>query len=228
MTLTEFSNEFDTLANSYSGTTSLNFDEYEKSVFLTKGQEEIVRGLYTGKILGEPFEGTEQLRRYLDSLIITSKSQCSKYENGLTENSQMATLPSDVWFITYESVSINDSGCLNNKQISVIPISQDEFHKIKNNPFRGANSRRTLRLDAGVGADGNSIVELISPYTLNTYLCRYLSQPSPIILIDLPDQLTINNSSKKTECKLDPGMHRMILEVAVNLAIKSKVSGSSK
>ena len=43
MTNEEFSNEFDTLVNSNSASlpllTPLGFDEYEKSVFLTKAQE---------------------------------------------------------------------------------------------------------------------------------------------------------------------------------------------
>lgn len=65
MTNEEFSNEFDTLINSnstislYGMELPLEFDEYEKSVFLTKAQEEIVEGLYTGKILGDSFEDTE-------------------------------------------------------------------------------------------------------------------------------------------------------------------------
>ncbi len=59
MTTEEFSNEFDTLINSYSISELLSFDEYEKSVYLTKAQEEIVEGLYTGKVLGNSFEETE-------------------------------------------------------------------------------------------------------------------------------------------------------------------------
>ena len=66
MTNEEFSNEFDNLVNSNSiikpfgvDSTPLEFDEYEKSVFLTKAQEEIVEGLYTGKILGDSFEESE-------------------------------------------------------------------------------------------------------------------------------------------------------------------------
>lgn len=56
MTTEEFSNEFDTLLNSYStieafGKTpnTVELDEYEKSVFLTNAQEEIVIGMYNGK-----------------------------------------------------------------------------------------------------------------------------------------------------------------------------------
>lgn len=61
MTTEEFSNEFDTLLNSYalspnkygmeSSPLTIELDEYEKSVFLTKAQEDIVISLYNGKIL---------------------------------------------------------------------------------------------------------------------------------------------------------------------------------
>lgn len=66
MTNREFSNGFDTLVNSYASqeffgqsSNPLNFDEYEKSIFLTKAQEEIVESLYTGKLIGDSFEETE-------------------------------------------------------------------------------------------------------------------------------------------------------------------------
>ena len=51
MTTEEFSNEFDTLLNSYLVTgefgkvenlSTIKLDEYEKSVFLTRAQEEII------------------------------------------------------------------------------------------------------------------------------------------------------------------------------------------
>lgn len=107
--------------------------------------------------------------------------------------------------------------------MQVIPTTQDEYHRIKGNPFRGPNSRRVLRLDVN-----ESMVELISKQDIRSYLVRYLSRPTPIILLDLPDGLSINNIKTETECKLNPGIHRMILEVAVNLAIKSRVSSTGK
>lgn len=129
-----------------------------------------------------------------------------------------------MWFITYESVTLNgDTPCVDGKEIQVIPTTQDEYHRIKGNPFRGPNSRRVLRLDVN-----ESMVELISKQDIRSYLVRYLSRPTPIILLDLPDGLSINNIKTETECKLNPGIHRMILEVAVNLAIKSRVSSTGK
>ena len=78
MTNEEFSNEFDVLANSNSivkpfglTDTPLEFNEYEKSVFLTKAQETIVRALYSGNLTGKSFEETEELRKYLNTLVKT-------------------------------------------------------------------------------------------------------------------------------------------------------------
>lgn len=231
MTTEEFSNGFDILINSYSSSeplgfsqNPLSFDEYEKSVFLTKAQEEIAEGLYTGKALGDSFEDTEQLRRYLAHLVKTAILPCRVAPNRLSDKSVFAVLPDDVWFITYESVILDsDSPCINGKEIQVVPVTQDEYHRIKGNPFRKPNSRKALRLDVD-----ESMVELISEESIRNYLVRYLSRPEPIILIDLPDELSINKVKTKTECKLNPGIHRMILEVAVNMAIRSRVPSTGK
>ena len=222
MTNEEFSNEFDTLANSYSalGTLALEFDEYEKSVFLTKAQESIVISLYNGSLKGEAFEKTEELRRYLSNLVKTNNPTKVQRE-GLTNNSYLFSIPEDVWFITYESVISEDDmlGCAKGTIMEVVPVTQDELHKTRRNPFRTFNKRRVLRLDLE-----DNIVELLSDYDITKYIIRYLSKPDPIILLDLPDGLTINKESKETECKLNPALHRMILELAVDLALKSRVN----
>lgn len=231
MTTEELSNEFDVLINSYSNLESfgaiqnpLNFNDYEKSVFLTKAQEDVVEGLYTGKITGDSFESTEQMRRYLAPLVKTEELPCISDSKGLSDKSVFVILPKDLLFITYESVTLNgDNPCINDKQIQVVPVTQDEYHRVKGNPFRGANSRRVLRLDVN-----ESTIELISKEQIKNYLVRYLSRPEPIILLDLPKELTINERREKTECKLNPGIHRMILEVAVNMAIKSRITSTGK
>ena len=236
MTTEEFSNEFDTLLNSYSvidrfgkegNLLTIELDEYEKSVFLTKSQEEIVIDLYSGKnSFGDSFERTEEIRRYLSDLIKTyiTTDKKSGY-TGLYKSSVFFELPDDLWFITYEAVNLKDVGlgCISGENISVIPITQDEYHRIKKNPFRGTNERRALRLDLN-----NKVVEIISKYNIERYLVRYLSRPTPIILTNLTDNLSINGVSVKTECKLNPVVHRAILEKAVKLAIISRVPNSGK
>lgn len=225
----EFSNEFDILINSNNtvkpiglSSTVLEFDEYEKSVFLTRAQESVIASLYKGSLAGSSFEETEELRRYLSELVKTySTSDEEQYYEKLTANSHFFSIPEEVWFITYEAVISQDAklGCAKGSVIEVVPVTQDEFHKIKENPFRRANKRRVLRLDI----EGN-IVELISEFSIDKYQIRYLAKPDPIILIDLPEGLSINGLKKATDCKLNPALHRLILETAVTLALKSRTS----
>lgn len=225
MNTEEFSNEFDTLLNSYTNTYqgNLNFDEYEKSVFLTKAQEDIVIGLYDGNnILSDTIEKTEENRRYLSNLIHTYITSDKKEGSiKISKDSVFFQLPDDLWFITYESVTLKDDtlGCKNGENIPVIPVTQDEYSIIKENPFRGASNRRALRLDVD-----NNIVEIISKYNIDKYLVRYLSKPSPIILTDFTDSLSINGEKIKTDCNLNPVLHRSILERAVKLAVMSRVN----
>ena len=232
MTNLEFSNEFDALLSSYSynpsfgKTDNLALDEYEKSLFLTKAQEEIVIELYNSKNpFGDSFEKTEEIRRYLSSLINTKKLNISNDNYiGLSQNSKFVELPKELLFITYESAILKSetSQCINNKEVQVLPVTQDEYHRIKDNPFRGPTDNRILRLDY---TDG--IVELISKFDISYYLVRYLSRPEPIILQDLED-VTINEEKKYTECKLNPVLHRTILDRAVKLALASKSLSAGK
>ena len=228
MTNEEFSNEFDSLVNSNSiikpfGVDSmpLEFDEYEKSMFLTKAQESIVIALYNGNLIGDSFEKTEELRRYLSGLVKDYPATEYVRGNSLTGDSYIFNLPEDVWFITYEAVTSDDEklGCAKGSIMEVVPVSQDELHKTRSNPFRMPNKRRVLRLDVE-----DNKVELISAFTISKYQIRYLSKPDPIILVDLPDGLTINKLSKATKCKLNPAIHRVILEMAVSLALKSRAN----
>ena len=229
MTREEFSSGFDTLLNSFAHTAQFGseysdadiaLNEHEKSLFLTQAQEDEVLSLYTGKnAAGEGFEHTEEIRRYLSTLI--KESELSPIETlngkflGIDSNSKFFTLPSDLWFITYESVNIAEETC--NNKIDVYPVRQDEYHKLRKNPFRGANDRRALRLDL---SEGN--VEIVSVKGITSYYVRYLRKLKPIVLIDFDDEVSINGVSKATDCELPDFLHQRILERAVVIALRSK------
>ncbi len=244
MTLEDFSNNFDVLLNSYtrkvtfgedSSAYDIRLDEYEKSLYLTNAQEELILFLYNGKnIYKESFEETEEIRRYLADLIneqelspledsvVTQKSIIGidglKHQYFDLPDGSTSGVPS-VWFITYESAQTvaGEGACGASKSIQVVPVKQDDYHKIKKNPFRGPNNRRALRLDLS----GNK-VEIVSKFTLSKYYIRYLTKPTPIILIDLPDGVTIENLNKATPCKVHESLHQMILELAVNKVLQTK------
>lgn len=239
MTLQDFSDNFDTLLNSYAVTagfgstdnpTSVELTEYEKSVFLTKAQEEEILSLYNGKNpYGESFEQTEEMRRYLAPLVETVElepiTNSSNQPLGINSSSKFFSLPdgSDennpaVWFLIYESVTVTNSECASMASQEVYPVRHDEYSKIKKNPFRGANDRRALRLDLS-----DNVVEIISNHPVTKYLIRYLRKPSPIILSNLSDDNTIDGKTEASESfDIPEQLHQKVLERAVMLALRTK------
>lgn len=202
MTLEELSNEFDVIVNSYDNSQSLVFNEYEKSIYLTKAQEYIIKDLYRN------YEGTEELNSYLKTLI--------KDKTYLIEDSTNIELdyPNNFLYILKEYANINTT-CKSNNIVDVLPITQDEYNEVVGNPFRGSKSK-VLRLE-------ENKIKLITDLPIISYTMTYLSNPSPIILVDLPNGLTINNESKKsTTIETSESIHREILDKAVQLAIQSK------
>lgn len=238
MTLPEFSNGFDTLVSSYRRfkdfdnkeiPDSIEFDEYEKSMYLTRSQEEVMIGLYNGTIKGESLEQTEELRRLLNNMIkeVVYTDADAIDASGLERLSKLFTLPTDLAFIVYEEITYNDSslGCYNESKATVVPVRHDEYGKIKNNPFRGPTKYRALRLDVNKSdSSENQIVEIVPKYTFDTYTLRYLKKPQPIIIEDLPNELTINGKDTTSDCELNPLLHQMILERAVITALRAKLN----
>lgn len=238
MTTEEFSDAFDTLVNSTANIddfgsidSTLKFDEYEKSYFLTKAQEEVVRELYTGKNrFRESFEKTEELRRLLNNLIVTHKQPLSE-ENyndlALTDKSYLVPIFDDVMYIIYEAVRLKDDslGCYSGTVINVQPITHDEYNKIKDNPFRGPTRYKALRLDTNDNQPINC-VEIISKYACDEYIVRYLKKLNPIILVNLDDSnVSIDGETKKHDCELNSILHEYILERAVDMALRTKSIG---
>ena len=236
MSNSEFSDGFDTLVsayvlkNNFGDTNVFTFDEYEKSKFLTKAQEEIILEYYSGKNpFDESFEKNEEARRYLTSLVKTAKitTQAASEGDDIDAKSVFYELPldanqkEDVWFITYEAVEVaNDveDPCMRGVILSVVPVREDEYYRTRNNPFRGPNKRRALRLDVD-----DDRVEIVSKYKISKYILRYLSKPTPIVLVDLSnDGLSIDGVSDITECALSSVLHRAILNRAVTLALQSR------
>ena len=231
MEIQDFSHGFDTLLNSYAITATqgstdnpatIELDEYEKSVFLTKAQKDLALDLYSGRNpIGASFEETEELRRYLSPLVKEITLNPIPTTNGkplgVDSKSKFFTLPEDLWFITYESVALSDGKCEENTQMEVVPVRQDEYHRIKKNPFRGANDRRALRLDL---SEGN--IEIVSKYTVTSYYLRYLRKLKPIILVNLDEENAIDGMVAVTNSELPEILHQKILDRAVMLAAQSR------
>lgn len=249
MSVEEFSDQFDVLLNSsfiesdfgeQSNKIDIQLDEYEKSVFLTQAQEQLVINLYNGRnVEGLSFESAEESRRYLKEL--TKRQNVTTFANnndGLFPYSYIINLNDDCLFITKETAEFDLSNVTskpdwltNNAIVEVIPITQDDYHRIKRNPYKKFNDYRVLRIE-----DNNQFV-LLSKYKLSNYAIDYIKKPKPIILTELGKKLTINgyyfgknatdyNTSNiipegpiyASDCELNPILHRTILLEAVKLA----------
>lgn len=217
MTNSEFSNEFDILYNNIASEQAPGLTEYEKSVFLTNAQDNLVLELVTGKnVLGESFEKTEELREYLTEIVKTAVLPSIQVDEAakISTKSKTYTTPDDLFVIVYEAVNFEDVnlGCTP-ANIEVIPVTHDEFSRIIKNPFRKPNKNKVLRLNIG------NNIELVSEYNIKDYTIRYVSIPEPIILEDLSSMgLSIKGKDSTTECKLNPALHEAILGRAVQMA----------
>lgn len=238
MTTQEFSDAFDSYLGSFNypagfgqqaSYATLTLDEYEKSLFLTQAQEELVTAAYAGRTFnGDSFEKTEEYRRLLDCLIKTCVVKRIEDDKGypkLTKDSVLYSLPPDVMYITYEQLHVQstDPECANESiVIDVVPMRQDEFARAARDPFKKYNNRRAFRLDVGPTLT-NRRVELVTTYSNKddynlTYTMRYIKFPNPIVLTDLPDGLSINGMPFEQGSELSEEFHKNILERAVQLA----------
>lgn len=213
----EFSLEFDLLYNNIFSNQAPGLDEYEKSLFLTEAQEAMVIGLYTGQV-SAPFESTEEVTDYLSPLVRQAVITETVSGDSFGGKSVFFAVPEDVWFKTGETAVIKDTSlsCNGNDQreVDVVPVTQDRWYRTINNPYRGPNERRVLRMDPS-----GDKVELFSVYPIVSYTVRYLAQPEPIILTDIGERgLSINGKSNPQTCKLHESLHRPILVKAVELA----------
>ena len=216
MTISEFSNQFDILYNNITSNQAPGLSEYEKSVFLTRAQDYLVTSIYDGNIDGNSFEGTEEMARYIEQLTTQIIINTFTQGSGITSYSVFASLPSNLWFIVYESALIQSTnpGCLTNgKEVLVTPVTHDQFNKIEKNPFRGASINRVLRISS------QNKSELISKYPITQYKIRYIRNSNPIILEDLSQYgLTIKGQSQAMTSELNNALHNVILDKAVALA----------
>lgn len=227
MNVQEFSNSFDTLLQpyiakeSFSEQNNLAFDEYEKSIFLTKAQEQIVLELY------QELEQSEEVRKYLSNLIRTDNYvPIGEQDETLINNnfkSYKVEISNNILFMIYEQCTLSDeNNCINNKIVSVVPTIHDDLDKVLKNPFKSPNSRKVIRLDF------DNKIELISKYSISNYKVRYLKKPNPIILVALEDNLSINNGDTKvSNGETNPILHERIVQRAVQLAVQSKVKSNN-
>lgn len=244
MTTSEFSNEFDVYYNSITSNQAPGLDEYEKSVFLTKAQEELVTAYFNPRKnkTQEGFDDTEIRQMDFSNLI---KVVHSKVGTGLKDpvfdhrkNSKSIALPDDLFILVNEEVSVIRNTLT--EFLQVLPISYDEYRRLMSKPYKRPLKFQAWRLINNSEGSNTSDIIVGPGDTIQSYKVRYVQRPSPIILEPVSDPglslgggyigadsngnaVNINDSNKPDtlfplECKLNPILHPDILQRAVELA----------
>lgn len=234
MTTQEFSNEFDVLYNNIMSNQAPGLDEYEKSVFLTKAQLEILKNYFNpkGNKYGQGFD--ENAKRQIDFSTLITVARPSLYTptDGYVkfdDRSQLYKMPSDILLVLNET-GINTVDKVK-RLISIVPMNYEEYARLMSKPWKQPLKNQGWRLFQSTG-EVDFISEVVIKYnsTLTDYKIRYVRRPKPIILANLADEysnISIEGLKNITECELDPILHPEILQRAVELA-KSAYTGDLK
>lgn len=207
MTIDEFSWEFDVLYNNLSNMSAPGVNDYEKSVFLTRAQEQLITELYTGTGISDGFDSSEQIRQYLNSLVKTVSIPEGKQT--LFNHPIYDITGNKVLFIL--NMYLKNS----NTKIPVFPITYDEYNITIENPFK-LNKKRAL------GITSSNSITVISKYEGEDYylIVSYLSKPIPLIVSNLTGGITIEGQSTKTTViDVPESLHFEIVKRAVQLAL---------
>lgn len=224
MTIQEFSNEFDVLYNNIMSNQAPGLDEYEKSVFLTKAQSEIIKNYFNpkGNKYQEGFDGSQKRQVDFSKLMKTYASSGiaptpTSFFGNVT-GAYKITWPNDVFVVVNEVVDVTKKGESRKYRLQVIPIKCDEYLRVSSKPYKQPLKNQAWRIINGEN-DINLIVGHLNSVSPDGYHIRYVKHPKPIILESLDGSgLSINNETNEMGCELDPEIHPEILQRAVELA----------
>ena len=219
MTNQEFSNEFDILYNNISSNQAPGLDEYEKSVFLTKAQDEIVKNYFNpkGNKYQEGFDDNE--KRQIDFSMITKTKSYTTFSASTfdgRDNNKSVSLETDIMMLINEFADVTRGG--SKVRLSVIPLNYREYTRLMSKPYKRPLKFQAWRiLDNNSGATNRAEVIIGPNDVLTEYTIRYIKRPRAIILSDL-EGVTLDGKNTEQTCELDPILHQEILQRAVELA----------
>lgn len=217
MTTQEFSDQFDVLYNNIASNEAPGLDEYEKSVFLTKAQDEVVKNYFNPKSnkLQEGYDGSQ--KRQIDFSTLTRTFTVSNFTSPTFDNRGSSfSFPANdrIMMIINEKLTVERNS--NVTTLTVVPIRFDEYDRLMSKPFKRPLKNQAWRL---INNSTPNEAEIIAGYGdhIQTYTARYIRRPKPIILSNL-EGVKIDGETEAMTCELDPIIHEEILQRAVELA----------
>lgn len=210
----EFETSFDVLYNSISSNKAPSLNSYEKSVFLTKAQDEIVKSYFFSSGEGlKGFDGNQKRQIDFSYLLV---NMAGTYDGTnvvpqIDHRSYIFKLPSNmqILFIVNEAIQfVYNSGASVYESRQVVPISYDEYTRLMQRPYKEPLKNQAWRLlhqreeTSATPPVISHMAEIvlnstdIEDYSLGDksdlnvnghmkYMLRYVKRPRPIILTNL-------------------------------------------
>jgi hypothetical protein len=221
MSTEEFDVGFDVLFNNITSNQAPGLNTHEKSVFLTKSQDEVVLNIFSpnskGNNLQLGFDDSALRQADFSTLMKVANCTPTTVNSKIDRRSSVYQFPSDVYIVINETI-LTKAG----KDIQVVAKRFDEYTRLMSKPFKRPLKYQAWRLlNSGTvsGSQSTKIAEIITNVgdEIDTYQVRYIRKPRPIVLGYL-DGLTIEGVGDTSECEVDPILHEAILQRAVELA----------
>lgn len=149
MTNQEFSNEFDVLYNNIMSNQAPGLDEYEKSVFLTKAQDEIVKNYFNskGNKYQEGFDGSEKRQIDFSMLIVTEavhEATVSPTPLFPLQHTKLFSIPDRILMFINESLAVERDGVPT--YLTVVPLDYKEYNRLMSKPYKRPLKNQAWRI----------------------------------------------------------------------------------
>ena len=221
----EFSNEFDVLYNNITSNQAPGLDEYEKSVFLTKAQDEIVKAYFNPKTnkVQEGFDGNE--KRQIDFSMITCSYSSTTFSQSFFDNrpnTKSIDVPDDILMYVNEYATVQRDNT--ETRLTIIPISYTEYTRLMSKPYKRPLKNQAWRLLDHTNGSRRAEIIVGPNDTIQEYVVRYIKKPRAIRLVTFDDGVTLGGDNVMQSCELDPILFPEIIQRACELA-KASYSG---
>ena len=198
MTIIEFSNQFDILYNNITSNQAPGLNEYEKSVFLTKAQDEIVKNYFEASSLGNTvkkgFDDTILRQMDFSSLMTTREYQDGIIgESTLDPRAIVYDIPENdnIYIVINESLHLMDDNGVVKGVRQVVPLSYLEYSRLMLKPFKQPVKNQAWRLitsgkrgELNKIDDNSTIKTRVEIIATNADLNHYTGN----MVIDLPEK----------------------------------------
>lgn len=156
MTNSEFSNEFDVLYNNIMSNAAPGLNEYEKSVFLTKAQDEIIKAYFNPRTNKTQEGFDDSAKRQIDFSMLIRTDTPTTVKNGINIHSAVNVgyykMPDDILLYLNEVVVVKRNTATTN--LIVVPISMDDYNRLMSKPFKRPLKNQAWRLiTSGAASD---------------------------------------------------------------------------